>query len=122
DGARPRPNRASRSPHPAPEGGRVAAKRRQGPKTKGWPMATPSLAGPEAWRSGILRRLHDGLGAAAAATAVGGRRHGLLHRLGRARRLAAHDVVDLVRVEGLPLEQRLGHHLDLVAVLLEQAA
>ena len=43
------------------------------------------------------------------------------HRLRRARRAAVHDVLDLVRVDRLPLEQRLGHHLDLVAVLLEQA-
>src|SRR5687768_2297837 len=43
-------------------------------------------------------------------------------RLRRPRRLARHDVADLVGVEGLELEQRLGHRLDLVAVVLEELA
>ena len=42
--------------------------------------------------------------------------------LRRPRRLAGHDVVDLVGVDRLELEQRLGHRLDLVAVVLEQLA
>src|SRR5574341_965241 len=45
-----------------------------------------------------------------------------LRRLGRARRAALHDVVDLVGVERLPLEQRLRHRFDLVAVVLDQLA
>src|SRR5688572_26236612 len=43
-------------------------------------------------------------------------------RLGRPRWLPAHDVADLVGVERLVLEQRLGHRLDLVAVVLEELA
>src|SRR5262245_13270731 len=43
-----------------------------------------------------------------------------LRRLGRTRRLPAHDVVDLVGVYGFPLEQRLRHRLDLVAVVDDQ--
>src|SRR5690606_12636693 len=37
-------------------------------------------------------------------------------------RLAIHDVVDLVRVDGFPLKQRLGHGVHFVAVLFDQAA
>src|SRR6185437_11432039 len=58
-----------------------------------------------------------------AAVAAVGRRGGLgRERLGRTRGAARHDVVDLVRVDRLPLEERLRHHLHLVAVFLEQAA
>ena len=56
-------------------------------------------------------------GAAVGCRLGGGLRAG---RLGRPRRPAGHDVVDLVGVEGLPLEQRLGHRLHLVAVLLQE--
>jgi hypothetical protein len=45
-----------------------------------------------------------------------------LRGLWRTRRAAGHDVVDLVRVDRLELEQRLGHRLDLVAIVLEQLA
>src|SRR3990170_7230858 len=40
----------------------------------------------------------------------------------RARFLAGHDVVNLIGVERLPLEQRLRHLLDLVAVILDDGA
>src|SRR5215467_15047793 len=43
-------------------------------------------------------------------------------RLRRPRRTALHDVLDLLGVERLPLEQRLGHRFDLVAVLLDELA
>src|SRR5690349_12687550 len=58
------------------------------------------------------------------AARAGGRLRGALRaaRLRRTRRLARHDVADLVGVDRLPLEQRLGHRLDLVAVVLEQLA
>src|SRR6185503_3148028 len=69
---------------------------------------------------GALRRRRGRLRATATVAAIA-RRRGARHRLGRARGAPGHDVVDLVRVDRLPLEQRLGHHLDLVAVFLEQA-
>jgi hypothetical protein len=43
-------------------------------------------------------------------------------RLGRARRQAGHDVVDLVGVDGLQFKQGGGHGLDLVAVVFQQLA
>ena len=43
-----------------------------------------------------------------------------LRGLRRARRPAGHDVVDLVGVDRLELEQRGGHRLDLVAIVLEE--
>src|SRR5882672_7537255 len=42
--------------------------------------------------------------------------------LRRPRRLARHDVGDLLGIEGLELEQRRRHRLDLLAILLEQLA
>src|SRR3954471_5160423 len=53
--------------------------------------------------------------------AAGGRLAGLRGgRLGAARRLPRHDVADLLGVERLPLEERLRHHLDLVAVFFQE--
>src|SRR5215831_16892584 len=43
-----------------------------------------------------------------------------LRGLGRTWRLAGHDVADLVGIDRLPLEQRLRHRLDLVAVVDDQ--
>src|SRR4051812_10870731 len=43
-------------------------------------------------------------------------------RLRRTRRLARHDVADLVGVDGFPLEERLGHRLHLVAVVFQKLA
>src|SRR2546425_229810 len=77
---------------------------------RGWPAAPPPRTRPCQRRSGVLPRRAGGLRAAIAA-AVAGRRCGLgRHGLRRARRTARHDVADLVRIDGLPLEQRLGHH------------
>src|SRR4051812_25127932 len=63
-------------------------------------------------------------GGAFGAGAAGGRLGRRLRaaRLRRTRRAARHDVADLLGVDRLPLEQRLRHHLDLVAVLLDQVA
>src|SRR5437879_3436130 len=70
--------------------------------------------------SGAGRRRGRAFGRAIA----GGRLGGALRagRLRRPRRLAGHDVGDLVGVDGLELEQRLRHRLDLVAVVLEKPA
>src|SRR6267142_4564461 len=59
------------------------------------------------------------LGAAVARGRLGGLR---ARGLRRPRRLAGHDVADLVGVDRLVLEQRLGHRLDLVAVVFQQLA
>src|SRR5262245_50663919 len=64
-------------------------------------------------------------GAVGARGAVGRRRRGSAGAGGGLRlprRTAGHDVVDLLRVERLPLEQRLRHDLDLLAVLVDQLA
>src|SRR5437868_9726829 len=62
-------------------------------------------------------------GTLGAGVAAGGRLRRLRVRgLRRTRRLAGHDVADLVGVDRLELEQRLGHRLDLVAVCFEQSA
>src|SRR5690606_20624759 len=67
---------------------------------------------------GRRRRRHRRAGAGPGAGSAAARR-ALLGRPGRA---ARHDVVDLVGVDRFPLEQRLGHRLDLVPVLLEDLA
>src|SRR5882672_1425916 len=51
-----------------------------------------------------------------------GRRGRATRGLRRPRRLARHDVGDLLGIEGLELEQRRRHRLDLLAILLEQLA
>src|SRR5882672_101763 len=72
------------------------------------------------WRnSGRRRRCCRAFGAAVARRGLRGLR---ARGLRRPRRLAGHDVADLVGVDGLELEQRLGHRLDLVAVVLEKLA
>src|SRR5258708_3556305 len=68
---------------------------------------------------GGCRRRRGTLGAAVARRRLLGVR---ARRLRWPRRLAGHDVTDLVGVDGLELEQRLGHRLDLVAVVLEELA
>jgi len=42
-----------------------------------------------------------------------------LRWLWRTRRLSGHDVVDLLGIDGLPIKQRPGHRLDLVAIVFQ---
>src|SRR5918994_6627983 len=97
-------------------------------KESGVTLITPMTSGRSSESSkrpqrnflGGRRRCGGALGTGVARRWLGGRlRAGGLRR---PRRLAGHDVADLVGVERLVLEQRLGHHLDLFAVLLEDLA
>src|SRR5436190_15902892 len=69
---------------------------------------------------GCRRRCRGAFGAGAAGGRLGRRLRAA--RLRRTRRAARHDVADLLGIDRLPLEQRLRHHLDLVAVLLDEVA
>src|SRR6185503_1855360 len=94
------------------------------PMTSGLPGSKKNLPAlrPGDFSIEVLRcRRRRGL---ALRAAVARRRLGGLRArgLGRPRRLARHDVGDLVGVDRFPLEQRLGHRLDLVAVVLEPPA
>jgi hypothetical protein len=45
-----------------------------------------------------------------------------LRRLGRTRRAAGHDIVDLIGIYGFPFEQRRRHRFDLIAILFQNFA
>src|SRR5690349_9967772 len=69
-----------------------------------------------------LRRGRGRIGRHGAAGAATGRRRAWREVLGRTRILAGHDVVQLLPVDGFPLEQGLGHGVHLVLVVLDQLA
>src|SRR5205085_9671055 len=104
-------------------------------KESGVMFTTPMTMGLSSWNENLPQRstaadFRDLLcardrrgGALGAGVAAGGRLRRLRVRgLRRTRRLAGHDVADLVGVDRFPLEERLGHRLDFVAVCLEQSA
>src|SRR3954464_12369895 len=105
-------------------------------KESGVTLTTPMMSGWSSWNENLPQRstaadsrralvpslCGRGRRRRALGAGIAGRRLGRLRGGGlrRTRRLAGHDVVDLVGVDRLPLEQRLGHCLYLVAVVLEQ--